>query len=63
MKSTTCVVQLWKSHVDNWGSEFSPGDEVFHGYYYELVGNDFVHQRLVKKYQSNSVGHTCDLHF
>jgi len=31
MKSTTCVVQLRKSHVDKWGgggSEFSPGDQV-----------------------------------
>jgi len=49
MKSTTCVVQLRKCHVDKWGSEFSAGDEVLHGYYYEQVGNDFLHQRLVKK--------------
>jgi len=48
MKSTTCVVQLRKSHVDNWGSEFSAGDQVLHSYYYERVGNDFLHQRLVK---------------
>ena len=25
VKSTTCVVQLRKSHVDKWGSEFSAG--------------------------------------
>jgi len=54
MNSTTYVVQLRKSHVDNWGSEFSAGDQV-HGYYYEQVGIDFLHQRLVKKYQSNTV--------
>jgi len=48
MKSTTGVVQLRKAHVDKWGSEFRPGDKVIHGYYYEQVGNDFLHQRLVK---------------
>jgi len=48
MKSTTGVVQLRKSHVDKWGSGFSSGDQVIHGYYYEQVGNDFLHQRLVK---------------
>jgi len=48
MKSTTCVVQLRKSHVDKWGSQKSPGDQVIHGYYYEQEGNDFLHQRLVK---------------
>ena len=37
MKSTTCK-----------GSEFSPDDQVLHGYYYEQEGNDFLHQRLVK---------------
>jgi len=47
-KSTTCVVQLMKSHIDKWGSEFSPGDQVIHGYYYKQVGNDFLHQQLVK---------------
>ena len=61
MKSTTCVVQLRKSHVDKWGSEFSAGDQVLHGYYYEQVENDFLHQRLVKKYQSNSAGQNCNL--
>ena len=56
MKSTTCVVQLRESHVDKWGgSEFSPGDQVLNGCYYEQEGNDFLHQRLVKKYQSNTV--------
>jgi len=55
MKSTTCVVQLRKSHVDNWGLEFSAGDQVLHAYYYEQIGNDFLHQRLVNKYQSNTV--------
>jgi len=48
MKSTTGVVQLTKSHVDKWGSEFSAGDQVLHDYYYEYIGNDFFHQRLVK---------------
>ena len=61
MNSTTRVVQLWKSHVDRWGSEFSAGDQVLHGYYYEQVGNDFLHQRLVKKYQSNSAEQNCNL--
>jgi len=32
MKSTTCVVQLRKSGVDKWGSEFSVGDQILHGY-------------------------------
>jgi len=49
MKSTTCVVQLRKSHVDKWGSEFSAGNQVLNGYYYEQEGNDFLYQRLVKK--------------
>jgi len=48
MKSTTCLVQLRKSHVDKKGSEFSSGDQVLHGYYYEQVENDFLHQRPVK---------------
>jgi len=47
MKSTTCVEQVRKSHVDQWGSEFSAGDQVLHGYYYEQIRNDFLHQRLV----------------
>jgi len=42
-----------------WGSEFSAGDQVLHGYYYEQEGNDFLHQRLVKK---NSAGQKCNLH-
>jgi len=53
MQSTTFVVQLRKSQVDQWGSEFSPGDQVLNGFYYE-------HQRLVK-YQSNSAGQNCNL--
>jgi len=62
MKWTTCVVQLRTSHVDKWwGSEFSPGDQVLNGYYYEQHGNDFLHQRLVKKFQSNSAGQNCNL--
>jgi len=28
MKTTTCVVQLRKSHVDKWGSEFSAGNQI-----------------------------------
>jgi len=35
--------------------------QVLHGYYYEHEGNDFLHQRLVKKYQSNSAGQNCNL--
>jgi len=31
MKSTTGVVQLRKSHVDKWGSEFRAGNQVLHG--------------------------------
>jgi len=62
MKSTTCVVQLRKSHVDNWGSEFSAGDQVLHGYNYEQVKNDFLHQRLVKTIQSNTADQNCNLH-
>jgi len=63
MKSTTCVVQLRKSYVDKWGSEFSAGVK----YYmvitiYEQVGNDFLHQRLVKNFQSNNSGQNCNLH-
>jgi len=54
MKSTTCVVLLRKSHVDKWGSEFSPGDQVIHGYYYEQVGNDFLHQRHVKNIKATA---------
>ena len=61
MKSTTCIVQLRKSHVDKWESEFSAGDQVLHGYYYEQVGNDFLHQRLVKNIKA-SVPEKSNLH-
>ena len=61
LKSTTCVAQLRISHVNKWGSEFSPDDQVLNGYYYKQEGNDFLHQRLVKKYQSNSAGQNCNL--
>ena len=50
-----------KSHVDKWGSEFSAGDQILHGYYYKQVGNDFIHQRLVKNIKA-SVPEKCNLH-